>query len=195
MISDRLTWSTILSKRNGAASTVLVSPQASSSEAFTTLPPLDDLSSTGSEPTDDESMSSETTEEDEEEIQEDVQVLLKSLRSDISAMTRDIIFPNKENGHEGGDHLLEDEPSVSKAVADIVMQVNRDAYDGLIALCADAMSPQGTSGSTPSPTTTANVQKKERVPEVPAKLRSTIQLVASDLTDASAYSADLFSRD
>lgn len=176
-------------------STALMSPQASSSEPLTTPPPLDDLSSTGSEPTDDESTTSETTEEDGEEFQEDVHLLLKSLRSDISSMTRDIIFPNKENEHEGGDHLVKDEPSVSKAVADIVMQVNRDAYDGLIALCADAMNPQGTSGSTPSPTTTANVQKKERVPEVPAKLRSTIQLVASDLTDASAYSADLFSRD
>lgn len=179
------------------ASAAPLLPQGSSSEPLTAPPPLDEVSSTGSESTDDESITSETSEEDGEEFQEDVSVLFKSLRSDISAMTSDIIFRNKENanGHVVGGHLLIDEPSVSKAVADIVMQVNRDAYDGLIALCADAMSPQGTRGSTPSPTTTANVQKKERVPEVPAKLRSTIQLVASDLTDASAYSADFVSRD
>lgn len=186
MIGDRLTRSTRSSKRNGEASTSLLSPQGSPSESLTTPPPLDDLSSTGSEPTDDESMSSETTEEGEEKFQEEVQMVLKSIRSDISAisaLSRDIIKDN--------------EPSISMAVVDFVMQVKRGTYDGLIALCADAMIPRGTSGSTPSPTTTtaANVQKKEIVPEVPAKLRSTIQLVASDLTDASAYSADLFSRD
>lgn len=194
MIGDRLMRSTRSSKRDGLASTSPPLPQASS-EGQTSPPPLDDISSTGSETTDDESMTSETSEEDGEDFQEDVQVLLKSLRSDISAMSRDIIFPNKENGHEGGDNLVKDEPSVSKAFTDIIMQVNRDAYGGLLALCTDAMNPQGSSGTTPSPTTAANVQKEEKVPEVPAKLRSTIQLVASDLTDASAYSADLFSRD
>ena len=84
-----------------------------------------------------------------------------------------------------------DEPSVSRAFADIVMQVNRDAYDGLITLCVDAMKPQGTGGAVPSAPlslpATVDARKKK---EMPPKLQSTIQLVASDLTDASAYSAD-----
>jgi len=143
-------------------------------------PPLVEDSSTCSETSDGRSLVSETS--------EDVQVTFKCFLLDISETTREIISP------------------VSKDLTDIVVQVNRDAYDGLTSLCIDAINPpivpstslrSGNDGAVGSPKgvsetfspSESSTKKTEKNPQ------GTIHLVASDITDASTYSADLFPRD
>lgn len=155
------------------------SARSTSSLPWTLPPPLVEDLSTCSETSDDRSFVSETSEE--------VQVTFKCFLLDISDMTRQIISP------------------VSKDLTDIVVQVNRDAYDGLTSLCIDAMNPpivpsatlpSGNDGAVDPPKgVSVTFPPSESTKKTGKSPQRTIHLVASDITDASAYSTDLFPRD
>lgn len=145
------------------------SARSTSSLPWTLPPPLVEDSSTCSETSDDRSIVSETSEE--------VQVTFKCFLLDISEMTRQIIS----------------------------QQVNRDAYDGLTSLCIDAMNPpivpsatlpSGNDGAVDPPKgVSVTFPPSKRTKKTGKSPQRTIHLVASDITDASVYSTDLFPRD